>query len=51
MTTQVDLRTCMNSLIARENELSGKIEQLTSEARKKSAGKDVAGAKRKIIER
>jgi hypothetical protein len=48
---QVDLRRCMDRLIAREDELSEKIELLTSEAKKKSVCKDIAGAKRKLIER
>ena len=48
---QVDLRTCMHRLATRESELSERIEVLTAEARKKSAMRDIAGAKRKIIER
>jgi hypothetical protein len=41
----------MNKLSMRETDLLEKIEVLTSDAQKKSATKDIAGAKRKIIER
>jgi hypothetical protein len=41
----------MNKLAMREAELSEKIELLTLDAIKKSAVRDIAGAKRKIIER
>jgi hypothetical protein len=41
----------MNRLAARENELSGRIELLTDEAKKKVTFRDMVGAKRKIIER
>jgi hypothetical protein len=49
--TQVDLHTCLNRLTTRENELSARIEILTEEAKRKSTARDIAGAKRKIIER
>jgi hypothetical protein len=48
---QVDLRTCTNRLATRESELSERIEVLTMEAKQKNAVKDIAGAKRKLIER
>ena len=49
--SQVDLQTCLNRLTAREHELSERIAVLTVEAKHKSTGKDIAGAKRKILER
>jgi hypothetical protein len=41
----------MDRLMARESELSERIELLTGEAKNKKTAKDIVGAKRKIFER
>lgn len=51
MLVQEDISGCMDKLREREMSLMGKEDRLTSEARMKHASKDVAGAKRKLLER
>jgi hypothetical protein len=47
----MDLGSCISKLSTREQDLSEKIGLLTGEAKHKSTTQDMAGAKRKLIER